>query len=41
MSKLGGFISYVRRNPALGLGLLILLFLFLFTTVGRLFVDKG
>jgi peptide/nickel transport system permease protein len=37
--KLQGFLSYVRRNPALGWGLGILLFLLLFTTVGRLFVD--
>lgn len=37
--KLQGFLSYVRRNPALGLGLGILLFLLLFTTVGRAFVD--
>lgn len=39
MLTLRGFVSYVRRNPALGLGLAILLFLLLFTTVGRLFVD--
>lgn len=37
--KLQGFLSYVRRNPALGWGLGILLFLLLFTTVGRLLVD--
>ena len=40
MSKIGGFLSYIRRNPALGLGLAILLFLFLFTKVGTLFVTK-
>jgi peptide/nickel transport system permease protein len=39
MTKLKGFLSYVRRNPALGLGLGVLLFLLLFTTVGRLFID--
>ncbi|HHE71615.1 MAG TPA: ABC transporter permease [Chloroflexi bacterium] len=36
-----GFISYVRRNPALGIGMGILLFLILFVTVGRLFVDES
>jgi peptide/nickel transport system permease protein len=34
-----GFVSYVRRNPALGMGLLVLLVLVLFTSVGRLFID--
>lgn len=33
---LQGFISYVRRNPTLGLGLLILLALVLFSTAGAL-----
>jgi peptide/nickel transport system permease protein len=37
---MGNFISYIRRNPLLGIGLAILLFLFLFTTVGALFVTK-
>jgi len=37
--KLKGFLSYVRRNPSLGIGLATLLFLLLFTTAGRLFVD--
>ena len=36
---MGNFISYVRRNPALGWGLGILLALLLFTAVGRLFID--
>ena len=36
-----GFISYVRRNPALGIGMGILLLLILFVTVGRLFVDES
>jgi peptide/nickel transport system permease protein len=39
--KLQGFLSYVRRNPALGMGIGVLLFLLLFTTVGRLFIDKN
>lgn len=40
MEKLKNILSYIRRNPSLGLGLAILLFLILFTTVGRLFVNK-
>jgi peptide/nickel transport system permease protein len=36
---LGGFVSYIRRNPALGWGLVILLFLLLVSTAGTLFVD--
>lgn len=41
MRGLQGFLSYVKRNPALGAGLGLLLFLLLFTTVGRLFVDPA
>jgi len=37
---MGGFFSYVRRNPALGWGLGILLALLLFSTVGLVFVNK-
>jgi len=37
---MGGFFSYVRRNPSLGWGLGILLALLLFSTVGLLFVNK-
>ena len=40
MRGLGGFISYLRRNPALGIGLGILLFLLLFSTVGEIFIDR-
>jgi peptide/nickel transport system permease protein len=36
---MSGFLSYVRRNPALGVGIGMLLFLLLFTTLGRLFVN--
>ena len=39
MRGFGGFLSYIRRNPALGVGLVILLFLLLLSTVGQLFVD--
>lgn len=39
MRGFGGFISYVRRNPALGIGLAILLFLLLVSTVGQLFIN--
>ena len=39
MRGLGGFINYLRRNPALGIGLGILLFLMLFSTVGEMFID--
>ncbi len=34
-----GFLSYVKRNPALGAGLGILVFLLLFTSAGRLIVN--
>lgn len=34
-----GAISYIKRNPSLGVGLGILIFLLLFTSVGRLIVD--
>lgn len=36
-----GFISYVKRNPTLGIGMSLLLILLLFATVGRLFVDEN
>ncbi len=36
---MSGFLSYVKRNPSLGIGLGILLFLLLFTSVGRLIVN--
>jgi peptide/nickel transport system permease protein len=36
-----GFISYVKRNPTLGIGLSLLLILLLFATVGRIFVDEN
>jgi peptide/nickel transport system permease protein len=36
-----GFVSYVKRNPTLGIGLSLLLILLLFSTVGRLFVDEN
>jgi peptide/nickel transport system permease protein len=37
--KVKGFLSYVKRNPSLGVGLGILVFLLLFTSVGRLIVN--
>jgi peptide/nickel transport system permease protein len=36
---MGGFLSYVRRNPSLGWGLGILLALLAFSWVGRLFIN--
>jgi len=39
MRGFSGFLSYLRRNPALGIGLVILLFLLLVSTVGQLMVD--
>lgn len=40
MDKVKNALSYVRRNPALGLGLGVLLFLLLFATAGRLFIER-
>jgi len=37
---MGGFLSYVRRNPSLGWGIGILAVLLLFSTVGRAFINR-
>jgi peptide/nickel transport system permease protein len=37
---MGGFLSYIRRNPSLGWGIGILAVLLLFSTVGRLFINR-
>ncbi len=39
--KIKGALSYIKRNPTLGIGMSLLLILILFSTVGRLFVDEN